>query len=384
METSTENIRETFFRQAETCQRSSLLYHDMLIIFGHEKAVVKFIQDIIVRRSFTGIIEALLTFLAFFHYQTLKNSEGFSQLKKYFKTQGGDYRQEDYYSLAKVLMELWQTSYKSLEDWMLNTKLQTNEIARCSVVYPAILSLGLEKINLIELGCSAGLMLLMDLYSYEYFNELEVFNINKQKPVLKCKTFSQKKLKAIFQNKTEIIKKIGIDLFPIDLSVADNVVMLKATLWDDVERSERLSQALELFNSPPKSPSLPALKPEEARNEVKGQGGELNLLALDYTEDLIKPLESLIDKSSDIVFYCSVSTYQISMEAYQQLLERLKELAEHLQKDIYFIEFEELKKGQVKNITREEPFHLTIYTFPSGKNVEFGRAHFHGNSLTIF
>lgn len=364
MNKSIEIIQKTFFRQALTCLKTSPLYHDMLKIFGNKKEVAALIYEIITRRNMTGIIESTLTFLAFFHFHTLKNTEGFSELKKFYKTQGGNYRPDDYASLENILANLWQNNKKQIKAWMMATKLQTNEIGRCSAIFPSILSLGLEKINLIDLGCSAGLMLLMNLYSYEYFNQEDVFTIYQYKPLLLCKTPNPAKIQSLFENKIEIVKKIGLDLFPVDLNDDENALMLKATLWDDTVRCKRLEQAIELFrkHSPP----------------------DISLLPLDYTLDLIKPLESLIDKNCDLVFYCSVSTYQIPLESYHRLINRLKELAEHLHKKIYFIEFEELKKDQVKNVTPEEPFHITIHTFPEEVSYEFGRAHFHGNALTVF
>jgi hypothetical protein len=409
MELTPEKIRETFFRQAQTCLKSSLLYHDMLKILGNNEEIVLFIKDIITRREMTGIIEALLNLLAFFHYHTLKYSEGFAGIKKFFKTQGGNYLESDYQALEKNLSELWANNKQQLEKWMLNTKLQTNEIARCSAIYPAIMSLGLKRINLVDLGCSAGLMLLMDLYSYDYFNDREVFNLNRNQPVLRCRTPDPEKLRYLFINKLEIVKKIGIDLFPVDLNDENNVFMLKSALWDDVARAERLEQAIRLFGEETlPNPLLkregtvvdrdlqkepPRLFPTKGNtpspftlhSSPKGPGESyLQLLQLDYTNDLVAPLETLIDKTGDLVFYCSVSTYQIPLAAYNKLLERLTELSAHLNRNIYFVEFEELRKNQQKNVTGEEPFHITIHTFPAGTSYEFGRAHFHGNSLTIF
>jgi hypothetical protein len=405
MNYSIETIRETFFRHALTCLKTSLLYHDMLVIFGNVEEVPVFINDIIKKRKMTGIIESLLTFLAFFHFHTLKNTEGFSDLKKFFITQGGNYSKEDFSRLEIVLPDLWKNNKKELDAWMMQTKLQTNEIARCSAVYPAVLSLGLEKINLIDLGCSAGLMLLMDLFSYEYFNSQKVFTEYRYKPLLLCKTPNPDKIQSLFACKTKIVQKIGLDLFPLDLNDDNNVLMLKAALWDDVARCRRLEQAIGLFNSDILSIGQPKELTDREENisssnfysysdrssvgsnrsEMGDLGGGLRpvLLALDYTQDLIKPLEQLININSEIVFYSSVTTYQIPLESYHQLLQRLKELAGYLNKKIYFIEFEELKKGQVKNVTPEEPFHITIHTFPEEKSYEFGRAHFHGNSLTI-
>ncbi len=361
-----ETIKDAFFKQAKTCLGSSLLYHDMINIFAYEAKVIDFTDELLQKRDFTNIAEVILSIMAFFHYNTLKNSSDFNRLKSFFLTHGGAYTSNDLSQMKNTLIELWENQKENLQKWVLSTKLQTNEIARCNAIYPALLSLNKEKVNLIELGCSAGLILLMDLYSYEYFNDKSIFLEEKYEPLLKCKSGDISKISNLFQNKMNIVRRIGLDLFPLDLSEKENVLNLKSTLWDNPERNMRLEQAIALF-----------LEMKDNLN--------LSLLQADYTQDLVTLLNKLLVSDADVVFYSSVSTYQIPVESYHKLITRLNELAEFLKKDIYFIEFESLRdKNEQKNVTKEEPFHLTIHTYPGNTSYEFGRAHFHGNLLTIF
>jgi hypothetical protein len=45
---------------------------------------------------------------------------------------------------------------------------QTNEVRRAWVLLPAFLSLGAPRVDVLELGASAGLLLAFDRYGYEY------------------------------------------------------------------------------------------------------------------------------------------------------------------------------------------------------------------------
>lgn len=361
-------LKKAFNKQSQICAESSVLYRDMIEIFGNYDPALDFIEkEIKPNRIFSGQYEIVLTFIAFFHYQVLTGKEN-GTLQKFFRTHGGSYSDKDYAGLKKTLLKTYEENLSSIKEWMLRVILQTNEVNRCNAIFPAILSLDSDYFNLIELGCSAGLIMLMDLYGYRFYNEQDsvIFNPDNS-PVLNCYTNSSDKLRVLFNRKKEIGKRIGLDLNPVDLSKQENELLLKAVLWDDPERNERLEKSIDLFRKAEEEKKAPIL------------------LKYDYTNDLTSPLKEHIDNNGDLVFYTSVSTYQIPQELYEALFVRLKQVSEFFGRKTYLIEYESARTSEdTINITSEEPFQITVNRLHDGKSHTFGRAHFHGRSLTVF
>lgn len=360
-----ELFKNSLLSQSKTCGVTSDLYHDIFIaLFNSDKCfdLFKRVNNI---RAFVGGIEPSLLFVAYFHYIALTDKN--SELRKYFKTYGGNYTQNYFHELELVINKILLDKEDELFDWLKNTKLQTNEVNRCSVIYPLLLSLGLENISLIELGCSAGLILLMDYYEYKYSNEKEELILNKgSKPNITSYSNNYEQLKTLLDNskKLHINQRIGIDLNPLDLNDIYNQNLLKSSIWDDPIREQRLSDSIEVF--------------KENNNQVI-------LKSLDYTKDLANDLSEVIDVNSDIVIYTSVSTYQINQDLYEKLFEQLCMLSKKMNKKVYFLEFEGKRIEDVLPIklTEQEPFYLAITTFPEKKKTFWGTAHFHGKSFSI-
>lgn len=138
-----------------------------------------------------------------------------------------------------------------IDDWdrlaatMMARATQTNEPARCAAILP-LLALIPGPITLIEVGASAGLCLYPDRYSYSYDGRR--FGPNSS-------VLLQSTTTGPFPMPTEmpqIVKRVGIDLNPLDPSDADDRAWLQSLIWpgEDPRRS-RLTAAVDLAAGSP-------------------------------------------------------------------------------------------------------------------------------------
>jgi len=133
-----------------------------------------------------------------------------------------------------------------IDDWdrlkptMMARATQTNEPARCAAILP-LLALIPGPITLIEVGASAGLCLYPDRYSYDYDGR----RFGPWSPVV-LQTTTTGPL-PMPNEMPQIVKRMGIDLHPLDPSDADDRTWLQALIWpgEDARRS-RLTAALDL------------------------------------------------------------------------------------------------------------------------------------------
>jgi hypothetical protein len=119
---------------------------------------------------------------------------------------------------------------------------QTNEVGRCAIlraVLGSVRASGSKEVSLLDLGCSAGLNLLLDEYAC-VFGETSV-GPSDASVVLHCE------LRGVLPELVipRIEARVGLDLAPIDITDDDAVAWLLACLWpDDLDRFERLDRAV--------------------------------------------------------------------------------------------------------------------------------------------
>jgi hypothetical protein len=117
---------------------------------------------------------------------------------------------------------------------------QTNEAARCAVLLPALALLA-PPLALLEVGASAGLTLLPDVYSYDY-NGHRVAGTDPEAPTLTCRPDGPVPLPG---QAVEIAWRAGIDLNPLDVDNADDMAWLSCLVWPgEADRAQRLEAAV--------------------------------------------------------------------------------------------------------------------------------------------
>lgn len=131
---------------------------------------------------------------------------------------------------------------------------QTNEVARAAVLYPALSRVAAAtrgKFALLEPGCSAGLLLGLDSFSYRYQcegGEQLGAGAAKAKLGLHCalETAAGATLPKL-AGKLPVGARIGLDRAPVDVRDEDELAWLEACVWaDQPERIHRLRMAATL------------------------------------------------------------------------------------------------------------------------------------------
>ncbi len=181
---------------------------------------------------------------------------------------------------------------------------QTNEVRRCSYLYPAfqyIYDVVRKPLALIEIGTSAGLQLLWDQYSYSY-GTTEVYG-NKDATLHITAEVRGDKTPNLQDYIPPVSTRIGIDLHPIDLKDDENELWLKALIWP--EHHERR----ELF--------------EKATEYVKAN--ELRLIEGNGVELLSELSEEIPKEYAICVFHTHVAN-QMPSEVKTRLLEQISQI----------------------------------------------------------
>lgn len=135
---------------------------------------------------------------------------------------------------------------------------QTNEVQRCVALLPAFLSIAQETglpVELLELGPSAGLNLLLDRYRYHYANgtwgpantTLELFA---QEPGRLVPA-------GLLGERLDVRRRRGIDLAPVDATTDEGYLLLRSFLWPGLEdRVARLEAAVATLRAEAVPPEL--------------------------------------------------------------------------------------------------------------------------------
>ncbi|WP_246726433.1 DUF2332 domain-containing protein [Rhizobium leguminosarum] len=119
---------------------------------------------------------------------------------------------------------------------MLERSTQTNEPGRCASLLPVLARLP-QPLALLEVGTSAGLCLMPDLYGYDYGHKaIRAPEMASQPPVFRCSASETTPLPTAAPH---VVWRAGLDLSPIDVSDPAQVAWLETLVWP--EQTERLA-----------------------------------------------------------------------------------------------------------------------------------------------
>jgi hypothetical protein len=134
-------------------------------------------------------------------------------------------------------------------------RVQTNEVRRCAALVPAFSSaaaaLDADRAAFVEIGASAGLNLQWDRYRCEYDSDL-AWGESAAHLVFSCE------LRGLGRPDVDrlpaIVQRYGIDIAPLDVRIAGDLLWLKALTWPEHADSRHLlERAVEIARrDPPK------------------------------------------------------------------------------------------------------------------------------------
>lgn len=195
-------------------------------------------------------------------------------------------------SLPAVLQE----HREELARFVAEQDVQTNEVGRCVALLPAFLALARAngpRIDLLELGPSAGLNLVFDRYRYRYGAGSWGRRDSPLQLAAEERTPVPGELLGV---ELEVVRRRGIDRRPVDVTGDEGVRLLSSFVWaDQPQRLVRLLQAIEVVRADP---------PE--------------LVTGDYVEALPDLLADRDPEALTVVFQ-TASTQYLAAERYETL-----------------------------------------------------------------
>jgi hypothetical protein len=228
-----------------------------------------------------------------------------------------------------------------LRDFVHTQAVQTNEVQRSWVLLPCFLRavqlLGVDELDVVELGPSAGLNLVWDRYRYEY----SAGEWGPRDSALSLTGEERSPVPAaLLEVVPRVVRRVGIDLAPVDVTTDDGARLLKCFVWaGQDERFERLTRAIEVVRANP--PEL--------------VGG-----------DLAEELPSVLRAAPTLVFETAVFPY-VSDDARGAVREALSRVQAPLAL---------VTAGKPRGT--QEGWGMRIERYPAGDREFVGNADFHG------
>ena len=127
--------------------------------------------------------------------------------------------------------------------------IQTNEVQRTWALLPAFLALGAQRLDLLELGPSAGLNLVWDRYRFRY----ECGSWGAADAALELVGEERAAVPAeLLAREVSVVRRRGVDLRPVDAATEEGARLLECFVWaDQRDRLERLERAIDALRADP-------------------------------------------------------------------------------------------------------------------------------------
>ncbi|CCH28240.1 DUF2332 domain-containing protein [Actinosynnema sp. NPDC047251] len=178
-------------------------------------------------------------FLAAAH--RLVQAEPFHELSNYYPSLGGTFGADE--RTWPLFREFVLERADRMRALIAARSTQTNEVRRAALLYPAV-AMVKGPVGLLEVGCSAGLLLGLDQYGYRYQTEQAgqvAAGPAKAALGLHCalELAPGAELPKI-PKAVKVAAKVGLDRAPADLTDEDSYAWLEACVWADQPERLRL------------------------------------------------------------------------------------------------------------------------------------------------
>ncbi|MFE2756136.1 DUF2332 domain-containing protein [Actinosynnema sp. NPDC059335] len=171
----------------------------------------------------------------------LVQAEPFHRLSDYYPSLGGTYGADEH--TWPLFRDFVLERADRMRELIGSRTVQTNEVRRATLVYPALAKVK-GPIGLLEVGCSAGLLLNLDRYGYRYQTQQAgqlAAGPAKAALGLHCALELAPGAELPKIPKTvKIAARVGLDRAPADLADEDTYAWLEACVWADQPERLRL------------------------------------------------------------------------------------------------------------------------------------------------
>ncbi|MGM1060166.1 DUF2332 domain-containing protein [Saccharothrix sp. Mg75] len=171
----------------------------------------------------------------------LVQAEPFHPLSRYYPSLGGTHGPDD--ETWPLFRDFLLDRADKVRELVSTRSTQTNEVRRSALLYPALAGIK-GPVGLLEVGCSAGLLLGLDLYGFRYQTQQAgqlVAGPAKAALGLHCslELAPGAELPKIPKS-VKVAAKVGLDRAPADLSDEETYAWLEACVWADQPERLRL------------------------------------------------------------------------------------------------------------------------------------------------
>lgn len=183
------------------------------------------------------------------HYLLLKGAQ--SELRRAYSSVGGT--SPFAADIFRHFRAFCHAHGREIEALTSTRRVQTNEVRRCSALVAGIScaadALRADRATFIEVGASAGLNLQWDRYQCDYGNEI-AWGEADATVALTCELRGDGRPQ--FDRLPHIDQRFGIDIAPVDVRNADDLLWLNALTWPEHEdRRVLLARAAEIAKVDP-------------------------------------------------------------------------------------------------------------------------------------
>lgn len=234
MEESKLSHRFKSFAEKE-CKGSCELYENLSYSISEDEALLELAANARENQPVPNL------FFGAVHYLLYKDSP--HELKGFYSSMVVSPRQEK--ECFPFFKDFCQKNKAEIISVLKEKYVQTNEVRRCSYLYPAfcfIHSIARKPMALIEIGTSAGLQLFWDKYSYSY-GDGDVYG-DKGSDVLINSEVKGGRLPLLLDESPLVASRTGVDLHVNDLNDPEDYLWLKSLIWPNHhERRELFEKA---------------------------------------------------------------------------------------------------------------------------------------------
>ena len=284
------DLRKTFQQFAKfECEGSSRLYEVLSYQIAADEDLLKIVAQIPIGQPVPNLLFASVQYL-------LKNLD--DPLKEFYRSFTIQPKPAD--GAFEPFKRFVLSHQQALLDLFKSKLVQTNEVRRCTYLYPMLCEIyekHQQPLALVEIGTSSALQLGIDQYQYQYGN-LVVGNEHSELRLMSENRGES--LPSSIKQPILVNTRIGMDLNTIDIQDSHELEWLQSLIWPEhTERLQFLKDAARIVNTLP-----------------------IQLINGDATKELINVYLTIPNDEMLVVFHTHVAN-QFSQEAKESLVTAL-------------------------------------------------------------